>query len=365
MNSDIIYEIMTHLSFDLLSFTMVNKLTYQTYNNNKNLLLDYGNYRFSPFQHQFIHDLIYRNNNGNISLHTYNNRGVKAALIIFALYYSDVGTIIVTSQCDMKDWKFEFKRVMNEDLISTGKLYRSNKYDFCVTTELSHAYPLNYNKILYKTNTKITNLSKFITINVFDMQCNQLIQYSHLNTNNIQYIISNNITTLLNEIHYNHAGPYLVVDSYVRTNITMYNKNTTVRPNTFYATSYNKFITDNIKYNVFKTIILLYPTLLPMSKLYYTEEKLKTLNHKNIIKVMNKKEEEFVPLSLIHMSSTYDIKSNVPLSTTSYITAITKLLSIYGNTLYNVPNTIFVELRYGKYWEDILQDIDNFLETNN
>jgi hypothetical protein len=362
MNSDIIYEIMTHMSFDLLSFTMVNKLTYQTYNNNKKLLLDYGNYRFSSFQHQFIQDLISPNNKNNISFDTYNNRGVKAALIVFALYYSDVGTIIVTSQCDIADWKFEFKHVMNEELVSTGKLYRSNKYNFSVTTELSHAYPLNYNKIVYKKNTKITNLSKFITINVFNIQCNQLIQYPYLNTNNIQYIVSQDITTLLNEIHYNHSGPYLVVDSVVREDITKYNKHTTIRLNTFYATSYNKFITDNIKYNAFKTIILLYPTLLSISKLYYTEEKLKTFNYKYIIKVIDKKEEQFVASSIIHMSAAYDIKSNVPLSTTSYVTAITKLFSIYGNSLYNVPDSIFVELRYGKYWDNILKDIDNFLK---
>lgn len=361
MNGDIIYEIMTHLSFDLLSFSMVNKLTYQTYKEKKNMLLDYGNYRFSTFQHQFIRDLIQHCRDNYILFNTYNNKGVKAALIVFSLYYSSVGTIVVTTPNDVEDWKYEYKRTMHDNLVFTGKFYRSHNYDFCVTTEISHAYPLHYNKILYKNNThKLINLSNFIAINVL-VQCNKLIEYDVQPTNITKYIISNHITSLLNQIHYNYKGPYLVIDSTLREDIPVYNKHTVIRPNTFYMTTYKKFISDKLNYHAFKTIVLLYPTLLPLSRLYFVEEKLKTVNHRYIIKVIHKKEEQFVSSSLIHMSSNYNIKSNVPLSTTSYISTITKLLSIYGDDLYKIPNTVFVELRYGKYLEDIMRDIDTYL----
>lgn len=127
LNSDNWMEIMTHLDISLPSLILTCKLIYRCYLENKKLLCNEGNYRFSPYQHQLSHDITtHMDKNYNeklpLLLQTNNNIGTKASILSSCMKYK--GTVVImTHKKDNVKWKKEINQLYNNKILICANLY--------------------------------------------------------------------------------------------------------------------------------------------------------------------------------------------------------------------------------------------------
>lgn len=351
---DIFLELMRHMSFDLKSFSLTCKLAQQTYQNNKSGLLQYGNYRFSAFQHSLVNTLATKNKEPML-LHTYNNRGKKAAIIIFALFYNRKVNI-VTNKNEYEKWYKEYNEVAEDkSLIIFDKLNHKN-YNILISTEVKKPNNLF---IFYKSDHPYVACDNYVYINKYNIN-NRInhIYYPYLETCFYKNMVceqnEKKLNDMFNVIHFNYQGPYIVIgnkahqQAYMIMYINECKKK--IRPNTIYFIHYDKFITNTILYDKFKTFVLLWPTTSNNGIISQTYEKLKSYNNKNIIAIHDSIEGEYIEKAIININTDYH-KYNVKLTsfainTNKYLQLINRLLVTHGDKLKMVPNDYFVLLMY-------------------
>lgn len=104
-NHDIIYEIMTHLGFDLLSFSLTNKKFVKIYENHMKSLCNFGKFQLSDTQKYIREDIItYSENISRIPLflYTHQRRGIKWSLLSL-IDFIKVPVVIITDNLKLWD----------------------------------------------------------------------------------------------------------------------------------------------------------------------------------------------------------------------------------------------------------------------
>lgn len=373
-NEDIFLELMKHMYSNLKSFSLSCKLAYQTYKNNKSTLLDYKNYRFSPFQHSLINTLANKTKEP-LLLHTYNNKGKKSAIIMFSLLYNQKINII-TNKNEYDKWYKEYNQVANDySLLIFDKLNHKN-YNILITTDLKKQHDVY---IFYKIDRPYVNNENYVYVDKYNItQKIKHIHYPYTNTcNKINLICDKSekkLNELFNEIHFNHFGPYLVIgtkshaQAYMIQYMSEHKKK--IRPNTIYFVTYDKFITNIMYYDKFKTIICLWPEATTTLLLSQTNEKIKSYNDKNMITIYYAEEGKFVEKAIINLHIDYTIygvkMTTFPINTNTYMQIIHKLLFLHGDRLNLVPDDYFVLLMYvcKDDLQNVIKLIDNYIKYN-
>lgn len=353
-NEDIFLELMRHMSIDLKSFSLTCKLAHYTYQNNKNTLLQYKNYRFSPFQHALINTLATKTKEPYL-LHTYNNKGKKSAIIIFALLYNRKINII-TGKKEYEKWYNEYIQVAEDKSLLIFDKINYKNYNILITTEMKKQHDLYF---FYKTDYPYHHCENYIYIDKYGIAPKiKHIYYPHVVTSNVVHLICDNnekgLNDLFNSVHFHHVGPYIVLGNKVHHQPYMihYMQEHTkkIRPNTFYFINYDKFITNQMNYNQFVTFILLWPESITTMLLSQINEKIKSYNYKNIVKIHYNTEGIFVEKAIIHTNKNYAQYgvqlTSFPINTNKYIQIINKLLLLHGDKLHEVPDDYFVLIMY-------------------
>lgn len=373
-NEDIFLELMKHMYIDLKSFSLTCKLAQQTYQKNKTTLLDYKNYRFSPFQHNIITTLSNKTPSP-LLLHIYNNKGIKSAIIMFSLLY-DVKINIITNKSEYENWYNEYNEVADDKSLIIFDKVNHKHYNILITTEVKKQHSLY---IFYKVDRPYVNYENYVYINKYNIVPKiKHVHYPYINTCNIKHLVCDQnerkLNDVFNEIHFHYEGPYLVIGTKSHQQAYMLNymneHKKKIRPNTIYFVTYDKFITYNVNYNKFKTLIVLWPESITTTILSQCNEKLKSYNDKNIITICYNVEGSFVEKAIVNTYidyTKYGVKmTSFPINTNKYMQVINKLLFLHGDKLHTVPNDYFVLLMYvcKDDLKSVLQLIDNYIKHN-
>lgn len=351
-NQDIFLELMKHMYIDLKPFSVTCKLAQHTYQTNKNTLLNYKNYRFSPFQHQLINTLATKTKEPYL-LHTYNNKGKKSAIIMFALLYGKKINII-TNKKEYEKWYHEYNQVSEDkSLLIFDNLNKSN-YNILISTEVKNHHALN---IFYKADHPYIPRDHYVYIDKYNVIPKiKHIYYPCINTCNYINLISDNhekkLNDMFNNIHFHYLGPYIIVGNkeHHQAYMIQYMNGEKIRPNTMYFVNYDKFTTNKMNYDRFKTFIILWPESITTMLLSQVTEKLKSYNDKNIINIHYNDEGAFVEKAIINVNTDYTLYgvklTSFAINTNKYMQMIHQLLVLHEDKLHQLPDDYFVLLMY-------------------
>ena len=211
--NDIWYEIFLHLDVDLMTCKLVCKTFKHIYDTYKSTLCHYGNYRFNSFQLQFINDLNNYDHDNSLNIRTMGNRGLRLAILAFALNYKEKVNIITITR-DLYKWQNEVVQLttVTDDLVYVEN-YNTNYKNYKVSITTSSL--LNNMIIIHKCNTVPKYLKNTVYCDYFSYQSRynlpDITYHNSYTYNNYNFYDSRNYKTIIDHIHNNQNGPFLII----------------------------------------------------------------------------------------------------------------------------------------------------------
>lgn len=344
--NDIWYEIFIHLDVDLITCKLVCKTFKQVYDTYKSSLCHYGNYRFNSFQLQFINDLNNYDNDKPLNIRTMGNRGLRLAILAFAINYKDtVG--IVTVERDLIKWQKELEHLTTD----TNAIYveNYNKYgdNYKVYIKPYKIVGTNYMLIVHKHNM-VLQYKNVIYCDAFTSIPRSIIYHNTYTYNNYNFYDSKNYKTIIEHIHNNQNGPFLIIGLKVE-HLTYEGQK--IRHNLLYCITYKKFIIEHYAYKQFNTIILFKPAELKMIDIINVYEKIKSLPNTRMFTIHSHASEAFIDrcINREYMDKAREFNltiQNYTTTTKEFLLTIKKLLIKYGDDLQKIPNYYITFLIY-------------------
>ncbi len=300
--SDNWLEIMKHLDIDLISLSMISKQLYQLYINNKNILCDEGNYRFSSYQHQLKKTMLNHINKPYhqkqpLMINKNNNIGTKSAILSTLLTYKGTSVIICPKKenekwkqeickllgnqinilicahqyCDKKLLKYYYHHDCDPNLLgykivivnkgdftqiskhSMTILYKKSSYDLCNNTIIV-GYKCNhwlYEYIEYPYVLPIKTINHLCCYNDEDY----ILPYT--NNEHLYKPLKERLDSIIHHIIHYYQGPYLIIGNTINTSFPLKSVTQSLRSNDIVFITYKQI--RHVLYLKIKTIILLWP----------------------------------------------------------------------------------------------------------
>jgi hypothetical protein len=365
--NDIWYEIFLHLDIDLQTCKLVCKTFKHIYDTYKATLCHYGNYRFNSFQLQFINDLNNYDNNNSLNIITMGNRGLRLAILAFAINYKDtVG--IVTVERDLIKWQKELEHLTtdtNAIYVENFNIYGDNYKVYITPYKIVET---NYMLIVHKHNM-VQQYKNVIYCDAFTSIPRSIIYHNTYTYNNYNFYDSKNYKTIIDHIHYNQTGPFLIIG--LKVGYLTY-EGQKIRPNILHCITYKNFILHHYPYKQFNTIILVNPAELKMIDIINVYEKIKSLPNTRVFTIHSHASEAFIDRCInreyMDKAREYNLTiQNYTQTTKDFLLTIKKLLIKYGDDLQKIPNYYITFLIYcnTRDIKQVYQLIDYHIKQNN
>lgn len=214
------FEVMIHLDIHLWSLALTCKYIYTCYERNKNRLCDEGNYRFSPFQHKLLSDMLNHidkpyYDKHSLLLQVNNNIGTKVAILTLALQYK--GTVVI--MCHKKEnikWQQEINKLYSTNIYKINNKQKSIlicKDKFCNNQLVQFGRTHNYDpnlmgyKIVIINKGKIVEIEKHSILIIYKLD----ILLTTVSRNTILFGGKSKSLITCNYIEYPHIKPILLI----------------------------------------------------------------------------------------------------------------------------------------------------------